>query len=149
MSPEEVAVTANEIPATEVHGANGESIVFDGTTVTKFRHHGKDEAARNPVSTFRELQVKENTSLFGKPRTPPAVHRAAGHVVDHESHRRRSGQGRGGIHGCRVPALSRRQRLPSEGPSKRSMVTNSDTGRRRNLVSCFTGLPSGTTAASA
>jgi hypothetical protein len=56
---------------TEVVGMNGESIVFDGATVAKFRHHGKDEAARNPVSTFREVTIKEKTSLFGKPRNPP------------------------------------------------------------------------------
>jgi hypothetical protein len=54
----------------EVIGHNGESIVFDGVTVTKFRHHGKDEAARNPVSTFREVSIKEKTSLFGKPKSP-------------------------------------------------------------------------------
>ncbi|MDY6811918.1 hypothetical protein GIY30_07585 [Gordonia sp. HNM0687] len=60
----------SEIPKTEVRGVDGESIVCDGITVSKFRHHGKDEAARNPVSTFRELQIKEKTSLFGKPRSP-------------------------------------------------------------------------------
>ncbi|MFT4085628.1 MAG: hypothetical protein QM658_00485 [Gordonia sp. (in: high G+C Gram-positive bacteria)] len=55
---------------TEVKGADGESIVFDGATVAKFKHNGLDETARNPVSTFRELRVKERTSLFGKPRNP-------------------------------------------------------------------------------
>lgn len=55
----------------EVVGMNGESIVFDGATVAKFRHHGKDEAARNPVSTFRECTIKEKTSLLGKPKKPP------------------------------------------------------------------------------
>uniref|UniRef100_UPI003D8BDB01 hypothetical protein n=1 Tax=Gordonia sp. B7-2 TaxID=3420932 RepID=UPI003D8BDB01 len=60
----------SETPVSEVHGANGESILCDGLTVAKFRHHGKDEAARNPVSTFRELKISENTSLFGKPRKP-------------------------------------------------------------------------------
>lgn len=55
---------------TEVIGQGGESFVFDGVTVTKFRHHGKDEAARNPVSTFREVSIKEKTSIFGKPKSP-------------------------------------------------------------------------------
>ncbi|WP_249353184.1 hypothetical protein [Rhodococcus sp. Q] len=59
-----------DTPVTEVRGAAGESILFDGTTVAKYRHHGKDEAARNPVSTFRELRITEKKSLFGKPRTP-------------------------------------------------------------------------------
>ncbi|GAB91669.1 hypothetical protein [Gordonia rhizosphera] len=60
----------SQMPMIEIHGADGESILCDGITVAKFRHHGKDEAARNPVSTYRELQVKEKTSLFGKPRSP-------------------------------------------------------------------------------
>lgn len=54
----------------EVTGADGESIVFDGATVAKFKHHGKLETARNPVSTYREVRIKERTSLFGKPRDP-------------------------------------------------------------------------------
>lgn len=54
----------------EVQGSEGESLVFDGATVAKFKHHGKLEAARNPVSTFREVRIKERTSLFGKPKTP-------------------------------------------------------------------------------
>lgn len=54
----------------EVIGAEGESIVFDGATVAKFKHHGKLESARNPVSTYREIRIKERTSLFGKPREP-------------------------------------------------------------------------------
>ena len=43
--------------AIEVRGHGGESIVYDGATVAKFRHEGKDEAARNPVSTYREVRV--------------------------------------------------------------------------------------------
>jgi hypothetical protein len=54
----------------EVTGADGESIVFDGATVAKFKHHGKLETARNPVSTYREVRIKERTSLFGRPRDP-------------------------------------------------------------------------------
>jgi hypothetical protein len=50
----------------EVQGLNGESLVFDGATVSKFRHHGKDEAARNPVSTYREIQVKHKPGKRGK-----------------------------------------------------------------------------------
>lgn len=50
----------------EVQGLNGESLLFDGATVTKFRHHGKDEAARNPVSTYREVQVKHKPGKRGK-----------------------------------------------------------------------------------
>lgn len=42
----------------EVKGRNGESIVFDGTFVSKFRHDGKDEAAKNPASTYRQCDVK-------------------------------------------------------------------------------------------
>ena len=54
----------------EVQGLNGESIVFDGTTIAKFKHHGKQETARNPVSTYRETSVKQATKLFGKPKVP-------------------------------------------------------------------------------
>lgn len=49
----------------EVQGLNGESLVFDGATLAKFRHHGKDEAARNPVSTYREVQVKHKAGKRG------------------------------------------------------------------------------------
>ena len=42
----------------EVKGRNGESIVYDGTYVSKFRHDGKDEAAKNPATTFRQCDVK-------------------------------------------------------------------------------------------
>lgn len=42
----------------EVKGDNGESIVFDGAFVSKFRHNGHDEAAKNPASTFRDCKVK-------------------------------------------------------------------------------------------
>jgi hypothetical protein len=42
----------------QVTGRNGESIVYDGTYVSKFRHHGKDEAAKNPASTYRQCSVK-------------------------------------------------------------------------------------------
>lgn len=50
----------------ELKGLNGESVVFDGATVAKFRHNGLDEAARNPVSTFREVQVKHKPGKRGK-----------------------------------------------------------------------------------
>jgi len=42
----------------EIKGEHGESILFDGSSVAKFRHDGKEEVARNPASTFRELRVK-------------------------------------------------------------------------------------------
>ena len=42
----------------EIRGEQGESILFDGASVAKFRHSGKEEAARNPASTFREVRVK-------------------------------------------------------------------------------------------
>ena len=29
-----------DTPVTEVRGADGESILYDGTTVAKYRHHG-------------------------------------------------------------------------------------------------------------
>ena len=50
----------------EVQGLNGESLLFDGATVSKFRHHGRDEAARNPVSTYREVQVKHKPGKRGQ-----------------------------------------------------------------------------------
>lgn len=50
----------------EVLGLNGESLLFDGATVTKFRHFGKDEAARNPASTYREVQVKHKPGKRGR-----------------------------------------------------------------------------------
>lgn len=50
----------------ELKGLNGESVVFDGATVAKFRHNGLDEAARNPVSTFREVQIRHHPGKRGK-----------------------------------------------------------------------------------
>lgn len=50
----------------ELKGLNGGSLVFDGATLAKFRHHGLDEAASNPVSTFREVQVKHKPGKRGK-----------------------------------------------------------------------------------
>lgn len=50
----------------EVRGLNGESLVFDGATVAKFRHNGNDEASRNPISTYRELQVTHKPGKRGK-----------------------------------------------------------------------------------
>ena len=41
----------------EIKGEGGESLLFDGASVAKFRHHGKEESARNPASTFREVRV--------------------------------------------------------------------------------------------
>ena len=41
----------------EVKGRNGESIVLDGGFVSKFRHDGKEEAAKNPASTYRQCDV--------------------------------------------------------------------------------------------
>lgn len=42
----------------EVTGENGESLILDGGFLIKMRHFGKQEAARNPISTFREYQLK-------------------------------------------------------------------------------------------
>lgn len=42
----------------EIKGEGGESILFDGASVAKFRHNGMQEVARNPVSTYREVRVK-------------------------------------------------------------------------------------------
>jgi hypothetical protein len=42
----------------EIKGEGGESILFDGASVAKFRHNGMEEVARNPVSTYRETRVK-------------------------------------------------------------------------------------------
>ena len=41
----------------EIKGEGGESILFDGASLAKFRHDGKEESARNPASTFREARV--------------------------------------------------------------------------------------------
>lgn len=41
-----------------VEGCNGESITLDGPYISKFRHHGKDEAAKNLATTFRSATVK-------------------------------------------------------------------------------------------
>jgi len=40
-----------------VDGCNGESISLDGLYILKFRHHGKDQAARNLAHTFRGATV--------------------------------------------------------------------------------------------
>jgi len=53
----------------EVTGTNGERLLFDGATVAKFRHNGLQEAARNPVSTYRELRVTHRPGKRGKPDT--------------------------------------------------------------------------------
>jgi hypothetical protein len=42
----------------EVSGLKGESLIFDGATVARFRHDGLEEAARNPASSYREVRVK-------------------------------------------------------------------------------------------
>jgi hypothetical protein len=42
----------------EIKGEGGESILFDGASVAKFRHNGMEEVARNPASTYREVRVK-------------------------------------------------------------------------------------------
>jgi hypothetical protein len=41
----------------EIKGEGGESLLFDGASVAKFRHDGKEESARNPASTFWEVRV--------------------------------------------------------------------------------------------
>ncbi|WP_438854978.1 hypothetical protein [Agromyces sp. M3QZ16-3] len=51
----------------EVKGANGERLVYDGATVAKFRHNGMDEAARNPISTYREIRVIHKPAKRGRP----------------------------------------------------------------------------------
>ena len=51
----------------EVKGEGGESLLFDGASVTKFRHDGKEESARNPASTYREARIKEKKAKRGKP----------------------------------------------------------------------------------
>jgi hypothetical protein len=51
----------------EVKGANGERLLYDGATVAKFRHNGMDEAARNPVSTYREVRVTHRPAKRGRP----------------------------------------------------------------------------------
>jgi len=42
----------------EIKGERGESILYDGASVTMFRHDGMEEVARNPASTYRETRVK-------------------------------------------------------------------------------------------
>ncbi|WP_353815623.1 hypothetical protein [Agromyces sp. SYSU T00266] len=53
----------------EVEGTNGERLLYDGASVAKFRHNGMQEAARNPVSTYRELRVTHRPGRRGKPDT--------------------------------------------------------------------------------
>ncbi|GAA1958905.1 hypothetical protein [Agromyces allii] len=53
----------------EVKGANGERLLFDGASVAKFRHNGLEEVARNPVSTYRSIQVKHRPGKRGRPDT--------------------------------------------------------------------------------
>jgi hypothetical protein len=50
----------------EVKGINGESIVFDGNFVMKYRHEGKEESARNPASTYRQCDVKAKKVKKGR-----------------------------------------------------------------------------------
>jgi len=57
----------------EVRGLAGESLTYDGEVVAKWRHHGKEESARNPVSTFRDGRVERRTNWRGKP-VEPAVY---------------------------------------------------------------------------
>ena len=42
----------------EVKGEGGESILFDGATVTKFRHGGMESVTTNPATTYREVRIK-------------------------------------------------------------------------------------------
>lgn len=53
----------------EVRGANGERLLYDGASVAKFRHDGLQEVTRNPVSTYRSIQVKHRAGKRGKPDT--------------------------------------------------------------------------------
>ena len=50
----------------EIRGEGGESILFDGASVAKFRHDGKEESARNPASTYRETRVKPRKTKKGR-----------------------------------------------------------------------------------
>ena len=50
----------------EIKGEGGESILFDGASVAKFRHDGKEESARNPAGTFREVRVKAKKTKPGR-----------------------------------------------------------------------------------
>lgn len=50
----------------ELKGSNGESLLLADGSLTKFRHNGLDEAARNPVSTYREVQVRHKPGKRGK-----------------------------------------------------------------------------------
>lgn len=50
----------------EVRGEGGESILFDGASVAKFRHDGKEESARNPASTYREARIKPKKTKKGQ-----------------------------------------------------------------------------------
>lgn len=50
----------------EVKGEGGESILFDGASVAKFRHDGQEEVARNPATTFREVRVSPKKAKRGR-----------------------------------------------------------------------------------
>jgi len=50
----------------EIKGNDGESIVFDGNFVMKYRHDGKEESVRNPASTYRQCDVKAKKVKNGR-----------------------------------------------------------------------------------
>ena len=50
----------------EIRGEGGESLIFDGAMVSKFRHDGKEQSASNPASTFREVRVKAKKTKKGQ-----------------------------------------------------------------------------------
>jgi hypothetical protein len=63
----------------EVRGVDGSSILYDGSTVTKFRSNGMQEVMRNPASTFRQVDVTPR-----KPKRKGWLRRAAVDVEPEE-----------------------------------------------------------------
>lgn len=50
----------------QVNGEGGESIVFDGVTVSKYLHDGKEQAATNLATTYRETRVTPKKAKAGE-----------------------------------------------------------------------------------
>lgn len=57
----------------EVKGLDGESLLYDGSTVSKFRHHGKEQSVRVLASTYREAQVKHKEAKRKNPERYEAL----------------------------------------------------------------------------
>jgi hypothetical protein len=50
----------------ETKGEDAEALLSDRASVSKFRHDGKLESARNPASTYREVRIKQKKVKPGR-----------------------------------------------------------------------------------